>query len=253
MLKYIATLYLFTILFISCNKETNNIVDVITKDTTPTEFDWRDKGIITPPKNQGNLGSCGVFAGTGVFEALIKKETGKTVDLSEQHIINCSADWHGAMSSISALKFMTNNGVVEENILPYEAKKTNDKPDHEFDYKLAEYLYVDVAGMELDERVNLFKEKILEYGPVATAMDFYIDLRKYTSGVYIYDGVSPLSYGHWVIITGWKDDPNIKNGGYWIVKNSSGPNWGNNGYFYTPYGEVNIDAYVFCYGIFDVK
>ena len=65
------------------------------------QFDWRARGIMTPVKHQMNLGSCGVFAAVAVFESLIKKETGKTVDLSEQQIINNSPDF--APSGISSL------------------------------------------------------------------------------------------------------------------------------------------------------
>jgi len=59
----------------------------IYEENIPSRFDWRDKDIMTPVKHQMNLGSCGVFAAVAVFESLIKKETGKTVDLSEQQII----------------------------------------------------------------------------------------------------------------------------------------------------------------------
>ena len=52
------------------------------------EFDWREQGIMTPVKHQMNLGSCGVFAAVALFEALIKKESGQTVDLSEQQIVS---------------------------------------------------------------------------------------------------------------------------------------------------------------------
>ncbi len=57
------------------------------RKSIPSRFDWRDRGIMMPVKHQMNLGSCGVFAAVAVFESLIKKETGKTVDLSEQQVI----------------------------------------------------------------------------------------------------------------------------------------------------------------------
>jgi hypothetical protein len=48
---------------------------------------------------------------------------------------------------------------------------------------------------------------------------------------------------HGVIIVGWKDDPSIGNGGYWICKNSWGENWGYNGFFNIEYGSHYIDTY----------
>ena len=47
---------------------------------------------------------------------------------------------------------------------------------------------------------------------------------------------------------GWCDNSSVKNGGYWVCKNSAGSDWGENGYIKIPYGEVNIDGYVFSYG-----
>jgi hypothetical protein len=40
---------------------------------------------------------------------------------------------------------------------------------------------------------------------------------------------------------GWKDSSNIKNGGYWICKNSWGKGFGYDGYFNLEYGSLNLD------------
>jgi C1A family cysteine protease len=216
----------------------------------PSKFDWRVKGIITPVKDQKYFGACGVFAGVAIFEALIKKETGRTVDLSEQHVINGSPDWRSSgMSSPSALKFMRDNGIVLEKHLPYSASRTDDKPDHPHDYILTEYRTVETHGLPLKEKIRLFKEAIHQYGPVATNMIVYKDYDSYRSGIYVYDGVSEEIGGHWVLIVGWEDDPSVKNGGYWICKNSDLPS-SDHGYINIAYGEAGIDDFWFAYGIY---
>ena len=218
----------------------------------PARFDWRDSGIITPIRDQGSFGSCGAFAAVGVFEALIKKETGITVDLSEQHIINCSPDWKSSgISAVNALKFMKENGIVLEKNLPYQEAKTDDIPDHQFDYKLNEYYSVVVDQKPLAERIRMFKEAIYKYGPVATNFVAHEDYDRYESGVYVYDGRSRELGGHWLLVVGWVDDNGIKNGGYWICKNSDRPSWGENGYFRIAYGECGIDDLWFCYAVYN--
>jgi C1A family cysteine protease len=217
----------------------------------PKGFDWRAKGIITPVKNQGSFGACGVFAAIGIFEALIKKETGCTVDLSEQHIINGSADWKSSgMSAPSACKFMKENGIVLEKHLPYQAARTAAKPDHVYDFILTDYKTVETHGLPLLKKIELFKDAIYKYGPVATNMNVYKDYDAYKSGIYVWDGKSKEIGGHWVLVVGWQDDPSVKNGGYWICKNSDLPS-SDSGYMKIAYGEAGIDDYWFCYGIYE--
>lgn len=216
----------------------------------PKGFDWRGKGIITPVKNQGSFGACGVFAAVGIFEALIKKETGLTVDLSEQHIINGSADWKSSgISAPSACKFMKENGVVLEKHLPYQAARTKDMPDHHHDFILTDYQTVETHGLPLSKKIELFKEAIYKHGPVATNMNVYKDYDAYKSGIYVWDGKSKEIGGHWVLVVGWQDDLTVKNGGYWICKNSDLPS-SDSGYMKIAYGEAGIDDYWFCYGIY---
>ena len=206
---------------------------------------------MTPVKHQLNLGACGVFAGVAVFEALIKKETDQTVDLSEQHIINCSTEWvPSGISSVTAMKFMKENGIVMEKYLPYQDKRTNKKPDHGYDFKLTDYHYVITDKMPLEDKVKTLKEKIYQYGPVATNMNFYKDLDSYEDGIYVYDGTSEEIGGHWIVIVGWMDDAAVKNGGYWICRNSWGNKWGEKGYFRIAYGESGVEDYWFVYGIY---
>jgi len=216
----------------------------------PAQFDWRARGIITPVKKQGGFGACGAFAAVAVFEALIKKETGLTVDLAEQHIINASPDWRSSgISAPAAMKFMKDHGIVLEKHLPYKADRTDARPDHPFDYILTEYHTVETHGLPLAKKIELFKEAIYEFGPVATNMIVYGDYDSYRSGIYIHDEKSEELGGHWVVVVGWEDDASVKNGGFWICKDSDLPS-GHDGFINIAYGEAGIDDFVFVYGIF---
>lgn len=217
----------------------------------PPRFDWRDSGIMTPVKHQMTMGSCGVFAAVAVMESLIKKATGRTVDLSEQQIINGSPDFApSGISSVDAMKYIKIHGLALEERLPYIDRKTKDLPGGPPDHRLADYRPVYTNRLALAEKIETIKRALLDHGPVATNMVFYQDLDRYRQGVYLYDGKSEEQGGHWIVIVGWNDVPGVKNGGYWICRNSWGEKWGEDGYFNIAYGECGVDDFYFVYGVY---
>jgi hypothetical protein len=147
------------------------------------------------------------------------------------------------------MKFMRDHGIVLEKHLPYRAGRTDEKPDHASDYILTKYHRVETHGYPLAKRIQLFKEAIYKFGPVATNMIVYKDYDSYRSGIYVYDGVSEEIGGHWVVVVGWEDDNAVKNGGTWICKNSDLLS-SDCGYMNIAYGEAGIDDFWFAYGIY---
>ncbi len=63
----------------------------------PSSFDWRNYNVVTPPKNQGSCGSCWAFSAIGFLESeLIRRSLAdKTVDLSEQFLMQCDTSSYG--------------------------------------------------------------------------------------------------------------------------------------------------------------
>jgi len=96
----------------------------------PTEWDWRDAGIVTGVRNQGSYGSCWAFGTVSVMESAIAKAGGQLTDLSEQFLVSCNKDGWGN-GGLTAHKYhddtlgiaQTAIGAVLEADKPYEVGK----------------------------------------------------------------------------------------------------------------------------------
>jgi len=216
-------------------------------------YDLRELGIMTPVKSQGDCGSCGEFAGIAVLEALIKKETGVEVDLSEQQIVSCTPGCGCGVgcSSLTVLQYLRDHGVALDEAFPYLNRDQDCVDSLPVSFRMATVVSTTIDRKPLAERIKTIKETILKFGPVATNMGLYDDLDRYRSGVYAYDGKSEAMGGHWVVLVGWRDDAEMPSGGYWICRNSWGEKWGQNGYFFSAYGDkTGIDDYYIVYGTY---
>lgn len=207
----------------------------------PASFTWQDMGVIIPPQDQGDLGSCGVFSAVSTVESHLARLSGELIDLSEQYFIEASDDWSAdtGVSPMIVLGFFSEHGVMTEATLPYSpGDSQSDSTTYEPEYQFTSTWYpVKLEGKPLDERIEIVKEAVYKNGPISTAINFYADFDAYTNGVYMYDGKSEALGGHWINIVGWVDDETIPTGGYWICKNSFGTEWGEDGFVNIAYDD----------------
>ena len=239
----------------------------IPKDDLPKEFTWANyngKDWTTPAKNQGYCGSCWAFAAIGVFESMIKIREGcadLNPDLSEQYILSClpsAGSCHGG-NSFYAFKYIKDttakgnycNGVIHESCMQYEAN--DDIPCsakcenwEELLVPLLDYGYISSDGSKSDR--DAIKTYILQNGPVVTHMKAtkyfkYFGALVHNPNAYYPKFEPTFGINHVVMIVGWKDNPLILSGGYWICKNSWGADWGYNGFFNIAYGALSIDKF----------
>ncbi len=229
----------------------------------PSEFNWmthNDRDWTTPARNQGPCGSCWAFGAVSCLECIINiawDTPDLDVDLSEQYILSClsASGSCGGGNSYSAFKYIKNeekygnycNGIIPEDCFPYEADDSmscsNKCPDWES--KLILILDYGCWNPTYPDDIDTIKSQLINDGPVVTYF--------YANGDFAHWGNThhnPDDYysyhphdsaNHAVTIVGYKDDPSIGNGGYWIVKNSWGTDWGYNGFFNIEYGSLNID------------
>ncbi len=200
----------------------------------PTAFDWRASGGVTSVKDQGNCGSCWAFGSLGQLEALLKIYTGATYDLSEQFLVSCETDNFGCDGGYMdrVYNYLKSTGAPNENCFGYKAADLACNPCADWASQVKKIsAYTWVCRSKLN--TNNIKSAVYSNGPLTVTMDVYNDFFNYSSGCYSHV-TGAYAGGHSVLIVGWTAD------GCWIVKNSWGPGWGEQGYFKIKFGNCRI-------------
>ncbi|XP_030518205.1 senescence-specific cysteine protease SAG39-like [Rhodamnia argentea] len=192
----------------------------------PSSMDWRKKGAVTPVKNQGQCGCCWAFSAVAAVEGIHGIATGKLISLSEQELVDCDIGGQdqgcegGWMDS--AFQFVEKHGLTTETNYPY--KGTDDKCNVKGESNSA----VTIKGYE-DVPANSEEAllKAVANQPVSVAIDAGgFDFQFYSSGVFT--GPCGTELDHGVTAVGYgASDSGTK---YWLVKNSWGEEWGEEGY-----------------------
>jgi len=194
----------------------------------PDSQDWRKHGYVTPVKNQGQCGSCWSFSSTGSLEGQHFNSTGKLVSLSEQQLVDCDSTCYGCNGGRVDSAFdwwIRHGGAVLESDYPYTARDGSCKNSGK---RVAATLrkYHNVAkGSE-----SGLKQSSGTVGPVSVAIDAsHYSFQNYRSGVYYEPRCSSYRLDHAVLVVGYGSSAGSD---YWIVKNSWGRSWGQQGYIW---------------------
>ena len=215
----------------------------------PTSFDWRNKdghSYIGGVRNQGSCGSCYAFGATAAAEGSYNVATnnydGNCADFAESYIIWCL----GSMSQYSShfggcggsdydyqqLQALVDIGTVDESYFPYsdaDNQSCNSATTNAPKIKFEEWHRVTCN----DE--DAIKTAIMTYGTVDAAVYVTTDFQNYSGGVFSDNSTSCTGspcynsqINHAISLVGWGHD--ATKGDYWILRNSWGNTWGENGY-----------------------
>jgi len=193
----------------------------------PASVDWRDHGAVAPVKNQGQCGSCWAFSTTGALEGAYKISSGKLVSLSEQQLVDCAGSFgeqgcSGGMMD-GGFQYVAKNGLDTEQSYGYKARVgTCTASSGTMGIPAGAVTgYHDVSKNDADALVQAVMQQ-----PVSIAIEADKSVfQMYRGGVL--SGACGTQLDHGVLLVGYGTENGQQ---YWLMKNSWGTSWGEEGF-----------------------
>ncbi|CAG2176246.1 unnamed protein product [Oppiella nova] len=204
------------------------LVEEVVDQALPDSVDWRSKNVVTHVKDQGQCGSCFAFCAVDSIESQYAIATGKLVELAPSQIVDCIHSGGDVCQTggdpVGAIELVIKEGGIEkESDYPYHARMGT----CQFSKSKKAVSVTGVHTLQTGQE-SAIQSAVANVGPVAVGIDAnHTSFQHYKSGVYVEPQCSKTKLNHGVLVVGYGTE-----GGqdYWLVKNSWGTIFGNQGY-----------------------
>lgn len=194
------------------------------------DIDWRDASknpkkivAVNPVKNQEQCGSCWAFSSTSATESAWAISGKPLTSLSEQELVDCSSSFgnNGCSGGLmdDAFKFIIKHGQCTEKDYPYKAADGSCRKCTPVAHLSG---FIDITS---GNETGILEQ--LQSGTVSVAIEADQAVFQFYTGGVLDDASCGTQLDHGVVVVGAGSD-NGKD--YWIVRNSWGSSWGENGY-----------------------
>jgi len=200
----------------------------------PVTVDWRTASLnpknivaVTGVKNQQQCGSCWAFSAVAAMEGAWAVAGNPLTSLSEQQLVDCSSAYgnqgcSGGLMSQAFEYVIANGGICSEQAYPYSG--TDGNACQSTSCKSVAHIS---SYTNLPQNQESSMLQYAQKGPISVAIEADQPSFQFYSGGVFSDPSCGTNLDHGVTVVGYGVDTNQP---YWIVKNSWGASWGENGY-----------------------
>ncbi|WP_229392436.1 NosD domain-containing protein [Methanosarcina sp. DH2] len=221
----------------------------------PVSYNLRTLGRVSPIRDQMDAGSCWAFGAYASLESYILGAEGKNMDFSENNVKNLLSEEYpqgfdrtyddGGNAFMTTAYLARWSGPVSETDDPYDSHSGISPTDLPSLKRIKEVLFLPARNGQEDN--DLIKWALMNYGVVSSVIYYSPDAYDAANCTYYYTGSN--NENHLIGFVGWDDsfdrnkfNPAAPGDGAFIVKNSWGTNWGEEGFFYISYYDTAIGS-----------
>jgi C1A family cysteine protease len=194
----------------------------------PDNYDWRTKGVVGDVKDQGQCGNCWAFSAISSLESQLSILTNINYIFSEQEITHCVKNVDTCCDGCNGEMYAVYDylsGIEDELNENYSYSATDGFCKSSVPYNVSGYKSI------IPNNEHILKYYLFNIGPISVGVNANRDWQLYKNGIYDPETENcPNSNGdidHGVVIVGYGSDNGLN---YWIIRNSWGKDWGENGY-----------------------
>jgi len=214
----------------------------------PKQWDWRNvggKSFIGPVSNQGACGSCYSVAVSEMISARMRIVANDPTlpRTSPDRVLKCAMYAQGCAGGFPYLasKYLQDFGSVDEQAQPYTDEDGSCPAGVKVSSRNHGYKYVGGYYGACGERAMM--RELFDHGPIVVGFEVGMGFNTYHQGIFhATEGLPEKNHwervNHAVVIIGYGTENGVD---FWTVKNSWGPDWGENGFFRIRRGDDNLN------------